>query len=98
MTVKIAVAGARGRMGQLIIGEVLRFEDLELVAGFDLMGVGDPIVGGVAVSDPSDMAEVLTRSGAQVLIDFTMPTATVTNVATATDLGVNLVVVTTGFS
>ncbi len=98
MTVKIAVAGARGRMGQLIIGEVLRFEDLELVAGFDLLGVGDPIVGNVVVSDPSDMAEVLRRSDAQVLIDFTMPSATVANVAIATDLGVNLVVGTTGFS
>ena len=98
MTVKIAVAGSRGRMGQLIIDEVQRFEDLELVAGFDLLGVGDPIVGNVVVSDPSDMAEVLRKSGAQVLIDFTMPSATVANVAIATELGVNLVVGTTGFT
>ncbi|HPJ30894.1 MAG TPA: 4-hydroxy-tetrahydrodipicolinate reductase [Methanothrix sp.] len=98
MTAKIAVAGARGRMGQLIIGEVQRFEDLELVAGFDLLGVGDPLVGGVVVSDPSDMATVLPRTGAQVLIDFSTPTATVANVRIASELGVNLVVGTTGFS
>jgi 4-hydroxy-tetrahydrodipicolinate reductase len=98
MTVKIAVAGAKGRMGQLIIDEVRRFEDLELVAGFDVRGVGEPLVGGVVVSDASKLAEVLKRSGAEVLVDFTTPTATVENVRRAADLGVNLVVGTTGFS
>ncbi len=98
MTVKIAVAGAKGRMGQLIIEEVERFEDLELVAGFDILGVGTPLGGGIAVSDASEMAEGLRKSGAQVLIDFTTPAATIENVRVAADLGVNLVVGTTGFS
>ncbi len=98
MTVKIAVAGSKGRMGQLIIEEIRRFEDLELVAGFDLLGVGAPLGGGVTVSDASDMADVLRKSRAQVLIDFTTPVATVENVGVAADLGVNLVVGTTGFS
>jgi 4-hydroxy-tetrahydrodipicolinate reductase len=98
MTIKIAVAGSKGRMGQLIIEEVHRFEDLELVAGFDILGVGDPLGGGVIVSDASDLAEVLRRSGAQVLIDFTTPAATTENVRVAADLGVDLVVGTTGIS
>jgi len=98
MTIKIAVAGARGRMGQLIIEEVSRFNDLELVAGFDILGVGDALGGGVVVSDASDLAEVLKRSGAEVLIDFTTPAATTENVRVAADLGVNLVVGTTGLS
>lgn len=98
MTAKIAVAGARGRMGQLIIEEVRRFDDLALVAGFDILGIGDPLGGGVAVSDPSDMGEVLIRSGAEVLIDFTIPAATLENVQTASQEGVNLVVGTTGFT
>ena len=98
MTVKIAVAGAKGRMGQLIIEEVRRFEDLELVAGFDVRGIGDPLGGGVVVSDASELAEVLKRSGSDVLIDFTTPAATVENVRAAADLGVNLVVGTTGFT
>ena len=98
MTVKIAVAGAKGRMGQLIIEEVKRFEDLELVAGFDILGVGTPLGGDIAVSDASEMAEGLRKSGAQVLIDFTTPAATIENVRVAADLGVNLVVGTTGFS
>lgn len=98
MTVKIAVAGSKGRMGQLITEEIRRFEDLELVAGFDLLGVGDPLDGGVTVSDASDLANVLRKSGSQVLIDFTTPIATAENVRIAADLGVNLVVGTTGFS
>jgi 4-hydroxy-tetrahydrodipicolinate reductase len=98
MTIKIAVAGSKGRMGQLIIEEVRRFEDLELVAGFDVRGVGDSLGRGVAVSDASELAEVLQKSGAQVLIDFTTPVATVENVRVASDHGVNLVVGTTGFS
>jgi 4-hydroxy-tetrahydrodipicolinate reductase len=98
MTVKIAVAGSRGRMGQLIIDEVRRFEDLELVAGVDILGVGAPLGGGIYVSDASDLAEVLRKSGAEVLIDFTTPTATVENVRAAVDQGVDLVVGTTGFS
>ncbi|HII07299.1 MAG TPA: 4-hydroxy-tetrahydrodipicolinate reductase [Methanotrichaceae archaeon] len=98
MTVKIAVAGSKGRMGQLIMEEIRKFEDLELVAGFDLLGVGDPLDGGVSVSDSSDLADVLQKSGAQVLIDFTTPIATVENVRVAANLGVNLVVGTTGFS
>lgn len=98
MTVRIAVAGSRGRMGQLLIEEIRRFEDLSLVAGFDLVGVGEPLGGGVFVSDPRDLAEVLRSSGAQVLIDFTAPAATVENVRVAADRGVNLVVGTTGLS
>lgn len=98
MTVKIAVAGAKGRMGQLIIEEVKRFEDLELVAGFDILGVGTPLGEGIAVSDASEIAEGLRKSRAQVLIDFTTPVATVENVRAAADIGVNLVVGTTGFS
>lgn len=98
MTIKIAVAGAKGRMGQLIIEEVKRFDDLELVAGFDVRGVGDALGGGVVVSDASDLAKVLRDSGAEVLIDFTTPAATTENVRAAADLGVNLVVGTTGLS
>ncbi|OPY52405.1 MAG: dihydrodipicolinate reductase [Methanosaeta sp. PtaU1.Bin055] len=98
MTVRMAVAGCQGRMGRLLIEEVRRFEDLSLAAGFDLLGVGELIGGGVVVSDPREMAEVLRSSKAQVLIDFTAPAATVENVRVAADQGVNLVVGTTGLS
>ena len=98
MTLKIAVAGARGRMGQLIIDEVRRFEDLKFVAGFDLLGLGGPLGEGVAVQDPSDLATVLKSTGAEVLIDFTAPAATVENVRMAAETGVDLVVGTTGFT
>jgi 4-hydroxy-tetrahydrodipicolinate reductase len=98
MTVRMAVAGCQGRMGRLLIEEVRRFEDLSLTAGFDLLGVGELIGGGVVVSNPREMAEVLRSSKAQVLIDFTAPAATVENVRVAAAEGVNLVVGTTGLS
>ena len=88
MTVRMAVAGCQGRMGRLLIEEVRRFEDLSLAAGFDLLGVGELIGGGVVVSDPREMAEVLRSSKAQVLIDFTAPAATVENVRVAAAEGV----------
>lgn len=95
---RVAVAGALGKMGTLVIQEIARGEDLELVSGFDIAGAGRPLLGGTAVSSVSQMREVLAETGAEVLIDFTVAAAAVENVCTAADQGVDLVVGTTGFS
>ncbi|MCK4732780.1 MAG: hypothetical protein KAT65_10025, partial [Methanophagales archaeon] len=46
MAIKVAVAGARGRMGGQVVGSVLETENMELVAGFDSRGVGEEIAPG----------------------------------------------------
>jgi len=98
MNTKVAIAGARGRMGQLLVEDVLGSEDTTLVAGFDLVDVGFPLGDGVAVTHASDLAVTLEKTGADVLIEFTAASAAVNNVKIAAEKGVNLVVGTTGFS
>lgn len=98
MKVKVAIAGSQGRMGQLLVDEVHRAEGMELVAAFDLIDVGESLGNGVLVSDAADLAETLKVTKSDVLIDFTVPSASVDNVKIAASQGVNLVMGTTGFS
>jgi 4-hydroxy-tetrahydrodipicolinate reductase len=95
---RIAVTGALGRMGTLVIQEAARAGDMELVAGLDALGAGKPLLGGVLVRDVSEIQQVLSSSRPDVLIDFTVAAAAVENVCAAAELGVDLVVGTTGFS
>ncbi len=96
--IKVAVVGALGRMGTLVIQEVAKAEDMRLVAGLDVIGSGRHLLGDVAVSDAAELHDVLALSRPEVLIDFTTATASVQNVRTAADMGVNLVVGTTGIN
>lgn len=97
--IKVAVAGAKGRMGSLVIKNVLEDADLELVAAFDVRGVGEPVTaGGVVIKHPSEMDAELKAKKPDVLVDFTNAAAAVENVKVAARNGVRLVVGTTGFS
>ena len=98
MSIKVAVTGARGRVGTMIVEEILRSDDLELVAGFDLVGAGEPLGRGVGLSGASHLTEVLQKTEPDVLIDFTVAKAAVENVSVASSLGIDLVVGTTGFT
>jgi 4-hydroxy-tetrahydrodipicolinate reductase len=80
--IRVAVLGARGRMGQQVCRAVTGAEDLELVAAIDQ---GDPLADVVA-------------AGAQVLVDFTQPDAVLDNLRFAADHGLHAVVGTTGFT
>ena len=95
---RIAITGALGRMGTLVIQEAARIEGMELVAGLDAVGAGKPLQGGVLVKDASQLEQVLKETRPDVLIDFTIAKAAVKNVCTAASLGVDLVVGTTGIS
>ena len=95
---RIAITGALGRMGTLVIQEAARIEGMELVAGLDAVGAGKPLQGGVLVKDASQLEQVLKETRPDVLIDFTIAKAAVENVCTAASLGVDLVVGTTGIS
>ncbi len=105
MTARIALVGACGRMGTLIIRRILATEGLELSAAFDLVNVGKDIgevinagALGVPVSDPKNLASVLKESRTDVLVDFTVAAATAVNAPIAASAGVNLVIGTTGIS
>jgi 4-hydroxy-tetrahydrodipicolinate reductase len=96
--IKVALTGALGRMGTLVIQEVAKAEDMRLVAGLDVVGAGRHLQGDVAVSDAAELRDVLKLARPDVLIDFTAANASVKNVLTAAEMGVNLVVGTTGFT
>ena len=100
---KIAVVGASGRMGQMLVEAVSASGDCALSGALDI--VGSPALG----SDPlallgrqspvritADLRAGL--AGADVLIDFTRPEGTLAHLAVCRELGVRAVVGTTGFS
>jgi 4-hydroxy-tetrahydrodipicolinate reductase len=98
----IAVAGASGRMGRMLIEAVLRADDCRLAGALDVPGsaaldqdaaafLGQP--SGVTVT--SDLRRGL--SNARVLIDFTRPAGTLAHLSLCRELGVAAVVGTTGF-
>ena len=100
---KIAIAGASGRMGRMLIEAVNRADDLRLAGALDLSSspsVGNDATGflgrasGVIIH--SDLAMGLAKS--RVLIDFTRPEGTMAHLKTCLDLGVNMVIGTTGFT
>ena len=104
--IRLALVGACGRMGTLIIRRILETEGVELSAAFDLVNVGTDVgvadrLGkelGIKVSDPKDLAQVLKESKTDVLIDFTVAPATAANAPVAAAAGVNLIIGTTGLS
>jgi len=95
---KVAITGALGRMGKLVIDELGKSEDMELVAGFDIRGAGSQLFKDIKVSEAADLKKVLASAKPDVLIDFTSASAAVKTVSSSADLGINLVVGTTGFT
>ena len=96
---KVVIAGGAGRMGQVLIEAVNSAPDCMLYGVLERVGspnVGRPAVmmDGILISD--DMATTL--RGADVLIDFTRPEGTLTHLALCRQLGVNIIIGTTGFS
>ena len=103
--INIAVTGACGKMGGLIIENALKSQDLKLVAAIDVTNIGKDIGEvmriknlGVAVTDAKDIDNVLKKSNPDVLIDFTIANAAVSNITASARNKVNLVVGTTGFT
>jgi 4-hydroxy-tetrahydrodipicolinate reductase len=89
--VKIAVAGAGGRMGRTVLEAAAADSDLEVIAAVD--AAGSPAIGQLAgkISIGSDLATV---AGADVVLDFTRPEATLALLKHAKAM----VIGTTGFT
>ncbi len=99
----VAVAGASGRMGQMLVQAVLDADDLRLSGALDIagsaqlgqdagVGLGRPC--GVRIT--SDLLQGL--DGGHCLIDFTRPEGTMAHLEACRQKGLNLVIGTTGFS
>ena len=93
---KVAVAGASGRMGRALIEAVQAERDLVLAAALDLAGsaaLGQK-AGGVQIG--SDISAAV--QACDVLIDFTRPEGTLAHLAACAARGRAIVVGTTGFT
>lgn len=108
MMIKVAVTGAGGRMGSMIINTVTEQGDMQLVAAIEapqtplegkdvgeVMGIG-PI--NVSITGAENLSSTLNDKKPDVLVDFTIADAAVGTIKTSAECGVNLVVGTTGFS
>jgi 4-hydroxy-tetrahydrodipicolinate reductase len=101
--IRVAVAGASGRMGRMLVEAVLGSGDCTLTGALDI--ADSPAVGqdagaflgritGIPIAAEPRAALV----GAQTLIDFTRPEGTLAHLAACRELGVGAVIGTTGFT
>lgn len=102
-TQNIAIAGSSGRMGRALLEAVAQAPDMRLAAALERKG--SPFVGkdagelfgapcGVFISEDTAVA----LAGCHALIDFTRPEATLDHLQACRELGINIVIGTTGFS
>jgi 4-hydroxy-tetrahydrodipicolinate reductase len=99
---KIAVAGASGRMGRMLIEAIRNAPDATLAGALDVAGapgIGSDAAGflgedcGVLITDSLDQA----LNDADFLIDFTRPEGTLKHLAYCAEHGIKVIIGTTGF-
>ena len=101
--IRVAVTGAAGRMGKALVQGIQSASDLELGGAFERTGLsligadaGELAgVGALGVALGDDVAAGC--AGFDVLIDFSIPQATLTSVAACRAAGKPMVIGTTGF-
>ncbi|GAB2883650.1 4-hydroxy-tetrahydrodipicolinate reductase [Uliginosibacterium flavum] len=103
MTVKVAIAGASGRMGRMLIEAALQMPDVVFSAALDradspFIGrdAGELMGNACGVMIGSDVEAALVVS--DCLIDFTRPEGTLEHLSVARRLKRSLVIGTTGFT
>jgi 4-hydroxy-tetrahydrodipicolinate reductase len=100
---RIAVAGASGRMGRTLIEAIGASADCVLTGALDV--AESPVLGQPATASGSGPTQVPITAdlhaglaSADVLIDFTRPEGTLAHAAVCRELGVRMVIGTTGFT
>jgi 4-hydroxy-tetrahydrodipicolinate reductase len=100
---RIAIAGASGRMGRTLIEAVAQADDAILAAALDLPGsaclgkdAGELIGAACGIRIVDDIDTALEQT--DCLIDFTRPEGTLQHLEACRRLGVHLVIGTTGFT
>jgi 4-hydroxy-tetrahydrodipicolinate reductase len=100
--IKVVIAGCSGRMGKSLLECVAQADDLVLHAALEhagsaMLGKDAGEFGGTrGIKVGADVPAAL--RGADVLIDFTRPEGTLHHLEVCQQLGVNIVVGTTGFN
>lgn len=99
---KIAVAGASGRMGKMLVEAISNADDIELAGALDVPG--SPALGSDAAASLGKPSGILIESDfdkalatAEYLIDFTRPEGTLKHLAYCAEHGIKMIIGTTGF-
>ncbi len=104
MTIRVAIAGPRGKMGQEAVHTVMKNSDMELVAVLDYKDIGATLAetnlfpASYQVPVYTDMEKMHADTMPQVLVDLTSPEAVYQHTKQALGLNIRPVVGTTGFS
>jgi 4-hydroxy-tetrahydrodipicolinate reductase len=100
--INVAIAGISGRMGRALLEAVTAAADMRLAAALDRVGsstlesdAGALVGASLGVKVSADVSAALT--GADVLIDFTRPEATLHHLQVCVEKKVGLIIGTTGF-
>jgi len=99
--IRVIVHGAAGKVGQEVVRAVCGEDDMQLVGAVDMKAAGDSLSlpnGSGSVPFSADLGDILTRCQPNVMVDFSIASATMPAVRLAAEKGVNLVIGTTGFS
>ena len=99
--IRVVVQGAQGRMGQVILSGLCREPDMEVVGAAEVAVTTQylPLHNGTGqIPFSSDLQYLLSQSHPDVLVDFSVASATMAAVPVAAKQGVNLVIGTTGLS
>jgi len=91
--IRVGVLGAQGRMGRTVCAAMVLDPECELVATVDIQA-GDPVEGVEVSGSP----EALLTARTEVVVDFTHPSAVMSNIRWCLAQGIHTVVGTTGLS
>jgi 4-hydroxy-tetrahydrodipicolinate reductase len=99
---RIAIVGASGRMGRMLVEAIVASDDCELSGASDVAGsaaIGQDAGAALGVATGVQITANLADSlaNAQFLIDFTRPEGTLAHAALCAERGIKLVIGTTGF-
>jgi len=100
-SIRVAVHGASGRMGQEVVNALCHEPDMQIVGAVDLKATEERLPlpdGSGTVPFSSNLDYILTACQPEVLVDFTTAQATMPAVRMTTEQGVNLVIGTTGLT
>ncbi|MDD5083056.1 MAG: 4-hydroxy-tetrahydrodipicolinate reductase [Dehalococcoidales bacterium] len=97
--IKVAVHGASGRMGQVMVNALCREPDMQVVGAVDINVTGDHLLlpdNSGTIPFSSNLESILTSTQPDVLVDFSNAQATLPTARIAARQSVNLVIGTTG--
>lgn len=100
---RVAVAGALGRMGSEVCRAVDGADDLALVGGFDRARAGDDLAGALGLARPSgvlfdDVAQMYDAAEPDVVVDFTVYPVTLEVAREAIERKISPVIGATGWT